>query len=69
VQTFLLQHGKWQNILQNKFLFILLLRQQNLELLILFSLYLFAILTIRFTSPSAIESGLAYKAAVTVHRM
>jgi hypothetical protein len=69
VQTFLLQHGKWQDILQNKFLFILLLRQQNLELLILFSLYLFALLSIRFTSPLAIDSDLADPAAVTVHRM
>ena len=69
VQTFLLQHGKWQDILQNKFLFILLLRQQNLELLILFALYLFALLSIRFTSPLAIERDLTYPAAVAVHRM
>jgi hypothetical protein len=69
LQIFLLQHARWQSVLQNKLLFILLLRQQNLELLILFCLYLFAILSIRFTSPPAIESDLAYPAAVTVHRM
>ena len=40
VQMFLLQQAKWQSVLANKFLFILLLRQQNLELLILFCLYL-----------------------------
>ncbi len=44
VQDFVIQHGKWQTILQHKFLFILLLRQQNIELLILFGLYLVAIL-------------------------
>ena len=46
-----------------------LLRQQNLELLILFGLYLVALLSIRFTGPLAIESDLVYPAAVTVHRM
>jgi hypothetical protein len=68
MQIFLLQRAEWQFVLPNKLLFILLLRQQNLELLILFSLYLFAIFSIRFTSPPAIESDLAYPAAVTVHR-
>jgi hypothetical protein len=51
VQMFLLERAEWQFVLPHKFLFVLLLRQQNLELLILFSLYLFAILSIRFTSP------------------
>ena len=55
VQGFLLQHAEWQSVLQNKFLFILLLRQQNLELLILFCLYLFAILSIRFSGVPAVE--------------
>jgi hypothetical protein len=50
VQEFLLQHAQWQNILQNKLLFILLLRQQNLELLILFCLYLFAMFSLRFSN-------------------
>ncbi len=50
VQLFFLHHAMWQAILQNKFLFILLLRQQNLELLIIFCLYLVAILSIRFPS-------------------
>ena len=56
VQIFLLQHAKWQSILPNKFLFILLLRQQNLELLILYCLYLVAIFSLRFSTPATIES-------------
>jgi hypothetical protein len=60
VQEFLLQHAQWQSILQNKLLFILLLRQQNLELLILFFLYLFAMLSLRFSNPPAAESHTAY---------
>jgi|SRR5579859_1046757 len=43
VQLFLVQHGEWLRILHHKFLFILLLRQQNLELLVIFGLYLVAI--------------------------
>jgi hypothetical protein len=50
IQILLLQHAKWQNVLANKFLFILLLRQQNLEMLILFCLYLVAMYSIRFSS-------------------
>jgi hypothetical protein len=46
VQVSLLQHAKWQNVLANKPLFILILRQQNVELLILFCLYVVAILSI-----------------------
>jgi Glycosyltransferase family 87 len=57
VQVFLLQHQQWQNLLQNKLLFILLLRQQNLELLLLFCLYLFAMLSMRFYRTPAIESA------------
>jgi len=34
VQMFLLQQVKWQGVLANKLLFIVLLRQQNLELLL-----------------------------------
>jgi hypothetical protein len=58
VQTFLLHHALWQSVLQNKFLFILLLRQQNLELPLLFCLYMVAIFTIRF--PSAPTKAAAY---------
>jgi hypothetical protein len=47
VQLFLVGRGEWQNILQHKLLFILLLRQQNLELLLLFGLYLVAILQLK----------------------
>ncbi len=53
VQVFLLHHAMWQSVLQNKFLFILLLRQQNLALPILFCLYMVAIFTIRFPSVPA----------------
>jgi Glycosyltransferase family 87 len=67
IQILLQQHDRWQSVLQNKLLFILLLRQQNLELMILFCLYLYAILSTRFTSPPAIEPALAYPAAVTPH--
>jgi len=63
LQIFLLQHAKWQRVLQNKWLFILLLRQQQLELLILFCLYLFAILSVRFTSPPRISCHAAQEKA------
>ena len=55
VQIFLLQQAKWQSVLANKFLFILLLRQQNLEMLFLFLLYLVAIFSLRFSGPAEIE--------------
>jgi hypothetical protein len=47
VQVFLIQSGGWQRLLHHRLLFILLLRQQNLELLTLFGLYLAAILGMR----------------------
>jgi hypothetical protein len=47
VQYFVIQRGAWQTIMHHKFLFILLLRQQNIELIILFGLYLMAILGAR----------------------
>ncbi len=50
VQLYLLLHERWQTVVQNKFLIILLLRQQNVELLILFGLYLVAMLSIRCSS-------------------
>lgn len=68
LQLFFWQHGQWQSVVHNKFLLILLLRQQNLELLMLFSLYLFAI---RFTRPSsapATELPPAYQPAIPLHR-
>jgi hypothetical protein len=46
----------WQSTLQYKILFILLLRQQNLELPILFWLYLAAIFSIRFSSAPAMAA-------------
>jgi hypothetical protein len=48
MQKFLLNHQIFQSILSHKFLFVLLLRQQNLELPLLFCLYMFVIFTIRF---------------------
>jgi len=57
VQVLLLQHGEWQSILQNKFLFILLLRQQNLELLFLFGLYVAAIPGIRSSNVQEMQSS------------
>jgi hypothetical protein len=68
VQTYLLQHAKWQTILANKFLFILLLRTQNLELLTLFCLYLVALLPTRFSSAAEAESYPVYEPAVSVPR-
>ena len=65
VQTYLLQHGQWQNILANKFLFILLLRQQNLELLLLFSLYLVAIFSLRSAAP--MDRDHLYEPAIPLH--
>jgi hypothetical protein len=68
VQILLLQQAKWQNMLPNKFLFILLLRQQNLELLTLYGLYLVAIFSIRFSSAAAIESYPVHEPAIPLHR-
>jgi Glycosyltransferase family 87 len=68
VQVFLVQHAEWQNILRHKFLFILILRQQNLELLILFGLYLVAILGIRFSSASAIEPYSVHRSTAPFNR-
>jgi Glycosyltransferase family 87 len=64
VQMFLLQQAKWQSVLANKFLFILLLRQQNLELLLLFCLYLAAIFSTRFSSAAAIEAHPLHEPAI-----
>ncbi len=67
VQIYLLQHSQWQDVLAHKVLFILLLRQQNLELLILFSLYLFAISSIRFSSATNTGSYPAHESAIPLH--
>jgi hypothetical protein len=68
VQIFLLQQGKWQNVLGNKFLFILLLRQQNLILLTLFFLYLAAIFSVRFSNAASMESYPVHEPAIPLHR-
>jgi len=57
VQMFLQHQSMWQNVLQNKFLFILLLRQQNLELLLLFGLYLVAFASFRIPSTQTSDSS------------
>jgi hypothetical protein len=49
VQRFFDIHAMWQSILQNKFIFILLLRQQNLELPIIFCLYMVAMFSMRIS--------------------
>jgi hypothetical protein len=67
VQAFLLQHAKWQSVLPNKTLFVLLLRQQNLELLILFCLYLVALFSIRFSSAAAIDPYPVHEPAIPLH--
>ena len=68
VQMFLLQQGKWQSVLANKFLFILLLRHQNLVMLFLFLLYLAAIFSLRLSSPAAIEASPVHEPAIPAHR-
>jgi hypothetical protein len=67
VQTYLLQQGKWQTVLANKFLFILLLRPQNLVMLFLFLLYLGAIYSLRFSSQVAMETS-PVEPAIPAHR-
>jgi Glycosyltransferase family 87 len=53
LQAYFDVHPIWQSILQNKILFILILRQQNLELPIIFCLYIVAIFSMRFPSAPA----------------
>jgi hypothetical protein len=66
VQVFLLQRAEWQSLLQNKLLFILLLRQQNLELLMLFALYLCAIVSLCAFSAPEMEKAPTPQAATTL---
>jgi hypothetical protein len=61
IQIYLLQQGRWQSLLPNKFLFILLLRQQNLELLILYGLYLAAIFSLRFSNAAPAAAQPTYE--------
>jgi hypothetical protein len=68
VQVFLLQQGKWQSVLANKFLFVLLLRHQNLIMLLLFLLYLAAIRSLRLSSPGATDPSPLHKPAIPAHR-
>jgi hypothetical protein len=68
LQIYLVQHAEFERISQHKFLFILLLRQQNLELLILFALYLVAILGIRSSRVRAIDPSSVYQDPIALHR-
>jgi hypothetical protein len=68
LQIFLIQHDEWKSVLQNKLLFILLLRQQNLELLILFCLYLLAMFFIRFSSSPPVDSYPVFEPAMPLHQ-
>jgi hypothetical protein len=67
VQMYLLQHAQWQSVLDRKLLFVLLLRQQNLELLLLFGLYLFALFALRVSPVPAAKPHAGY-AAVSLTR-
>jgi hypothetical protein len=68
VQMFLLQQGKWQSILANKFLLVLLLRHQNLLMLVLFLWYLAAIFSLRLSSPAAMDALPVPEPAIPAHR-
>jgi hypothetical protein len=68
LQMFLFQHDEWKGVLQNKLLFVLLLRQQNLELLILFCMYLLAMFSMRFSSSPAIDSYPDLEPAMPLHQ-
>jgi hypothetical protein len=67
VQVFLLQQGKWQSVLAHKILFILLLRHQNLLMLLLFLLYLAAI-SLCFSRSAAIVASAVHEPAIPAHR-
>jgi hypothetical protein len=60
VQMYLLQHAEWQSVLDRKLLFVLLLRQQNLEILALFGLYLFALYSLRVSPVPAAKAHAGY---------
>jgi hypothetical protein len=68
LQMFLFQRDEWKSVLQNKLLFVLLLRQQNLELLILFCMYLLAMFSIRFSSSPDMDSYPAFEPAMPLHQ-
>ena len=57
VQQFFFVHAAWQAMLQNRLIFIVLLRQQNVELLILFVLYFAALVSFRPSEVPAIDSS------------
>jgi MFS family permease len=61
VQAYWLQEGKLPSVLENKWLLIPLLRQQNLELLILFCLYLAALRSLRLAQG---QPGPVYRSAL-----
>ena len=68
VQLSLIAHNRWNGVLQNKLLFIPLLRQQNVELLILFVLYLTAMRSIRLSRSLLAAPRAAYQPVTSAHR-
>jgi hypothetical protein len=64
VQAYLLQHKQFATVLVHKIWFLLLLRQQNLELLLLFALYLVAMQTMRSGMSMNAEAATAPEPAV-----
>jgi Glycosyltransferase family 87 len=65
LQDWFLQHGQFQTVLHSRFLFSLLLRQQNLEMVALFSLYLVAMHSMRFSFDSITEQVSPYRPVMT----
>ena len=68
VQIFLVEHSQWQDVLARKFAFIVLLRQQNLELVLLYCLYLVAMGSLGFSSEPKVESYPVHEPAVSLPR-
>ena len=59
VQAYLLTYGQWSSLLRHKLLFILLLRQQNLELLCLFGLCLVPLADLRTSRAHAAAAAVS----------
>ncbi len=65
IQDLLLQRAQWNSLLGKKLLFVLLLRQQTLELLILFCLYMIVIVSLRTVDQAMRFSRALSRAATT----
>ncbi|MGC2399986.1 MAG: glycosyltransferase family 87 protein [Acidobacteriaceae bacterium] len=64
LQMSLLESGQWHSVVANKFLLILLLRQQNLELFLLYCLYLAAIFSFRSPGAAAMQANPMQRVAI-----